>query len=116
MTDETTPAEITPEQIKSLLEKAKETEWKYLLRIEEWARQGTGWHTDYAEFKVLYGEADMVKLGSWDSGYPYEIGTEYLIIPKTVPVVIGWEHVSDDTSTMIIYIFTKDGWKQVDVY
>jgi len=106
---------ITPEDIKRLLEKAKDTEWRYLLKIEEWARQGTGWHTDYAEFEIIHGEADLVRIGSWDAGYPYERGIEYLIIPKTVPVIIRWEHVSDDWRTTKLYIFTRDGWKEVEV-
>jgi hypothetical protein len=113
--ENTTPKEITPEQIEKLLEKAKETEWKYLLRLEEWARQGPA-YTDFAEAEIIYGEAERVKLGSWDSGYPYASGVEYLIIPRTVPTIILWTHVTDEGKTEKIYIFTSDGWKEVEVY
>jgi len=106
--------ELTPEQIEKLLEKAKETEWKYLLRIEEWSRQGPA-YTDYAEFELVYGKADRVKLEDWDAGYPYAAGTTYLIIPKTVPTVILWRHVTDEATKEVLYIFTRDGWKEVEV-
>ena len=107
---------IAPEEIARLLEKAKDTEWKFLLKLRTWARQGTGWHTDYAEFNILFGEAEEVVLERWDAGYPYSAGEDVLIIPKTVPVVVLWEHVSDDNKTATVYIFTKDGWKEVEVY
>jgi hypothetical protein len=109
-----TPEQLKPEDIEKLLEKAKDTEWKYLLKLREWARQGPA-HTDYAEFKIVYGEAETVKIGEWDSGYPYERGWKYLLIPKTVPVVVLWEHVTDERQDTRIYVFTKDGWKEVEV-
>jgi hypothetical protein len=106
--------EITSEEISRLLERARETEWKYLLRVREWVRQGPA-YTDYAEFKIVYGEAEEIKVREWDSGYPYERGWEYIIIPKTVPVVVLWEHVTDERQDTRIYVFTKDGWKEVEV-
>jgi len=110
---------MTPEDIKRLLEKAKDTEWRYLLKIEEWARQGSA-YDDVAEFEVVYGEADLVRLEDYDAGYPGVAGTEYLVVPKTVPVIILWRHYQDygngSKSTRIVFIFTKDGWKYVEAY
>ena len=108
------PEEITPEEVGRLLERAKETEWKYLLKLSEWARQGSA-YTDFAEYKVVYGEADEVVLERWDAGYPYAAGRDILVIPKTVPVVVLWEHVTDERQDTRIYVFTKDGWKEVEV-
>jgi len=108
------PEKLTQETIRKLIEKAKETEFKYLLKIEEWARQG-GAYTDYAEFETLYGDIGVITLEEWDAGYPYARGAEYLIIPKTIPVIILWKHVTDESKRKIVYIFTKDGWKSVEV-
>jgi len=108
------PEGLKPEDIEKLLEKAKDTEWKYLLKLREWARQGPA-YTNYAEFSILYGEAETVKIREWDSGYPYERGWEYIIIPKTVPTVVLWEHETDEAVRKVVYVFTKDGWKEVEV-
>ena len=112
--NESKPEKITPEQIIKLLDKAKDTEWRYLLKIREWARQGSA-YTDYAESQVIYGEAERVTLERWDAGYPYATGEDVLIIPKTVPVIVIWEHVTDQSIRRIVYVFTSDGWKEVVV-
>ena len=108
------PEEITPETVKELLGKAKDTEWRYLLKISEWSRQVPA-YTDFSEIEVVYGEVEKVVLERWDDGYPYAAGEDILIIPKTVPVVILWRHVTDENVTKVIYVFTKDGWKSVEV-
>jgi len=106
--------ELKPEDIGGLLERARDTEWWHLLKIREWVRQGSA-RTDYAEFQTVYGEVDVIKLEEHGIGYPFEIETEYLVIPKTLPVIIRWDHVTDNKQTTIIYIFAKDGWKEVVV-
>jgi len=112
------PEKLTPEMIKELLEKATPVETKYLLKLRRWARQG-GAYDDYAEFEVVYGEAEEVTLEEWDSGYPYARGEDVIVIPRRVPTVIYWKHYEDkgdgEMKTRIIYIFTKDGWKSVEL-
>jgi hypothetical protein len=110
--------EIKPETLKDLLGKATPTEWRYLLVIRRWSRQGSA-YDDYADFELLYGEAEEIVIEEWNAGYPYSSGEDVLVIPKKVPVIILWKHV-EDTGTGVkkkkmIYIFTKDGWKSVEV-
>jgi hypothetical protein len=120
VSENTTPKEIeevTPETIKKLLEKAKDTEWRYLLKIHDFVRRGR--YTDYAEFEVIYGEANLVKIEVEQHGEEYE-ESKYIVVPKTIPVILIWEtveHYGDErVERKLAYIFTKDGWKQVDVY
>jgi hypothetical protein len=115
------PQELKPEQIKQLIELAQKenrVEARLLLLLEKWRRQGSSYIND-ADFEVIYGDAELVEFEEWDAGYPYERGTKYIVIPKTVPVVIRWWHVWDyDTDrgeTETIYVFTSDGWKSVKV-
>jgi len=110
--------ELTPEVIKQLVEKASPTEWKYLLKLESYSRQGPAF-TRYQKFEVIYGEADIIELRRWDAGYPYDAGEDYLILPKTVPVIVRVDRFDETTSPVIdeteLYIFTAEGWKSVIV-
>jgi hypothetical protein len=110
--------EIKPETLKDLLGKATPTEWKYMLILEKWDRQG-GAYTDYADFEILLGKADIIEIEEWDSGYPYTAGEKCLVVPKTVPVVILWYSGQDYGDGLKrkreIYVFTRDGWKRVEV-
>ncbi|MCC6056885.1 MAG: hypothetical protein LM583_09440 [Desulfurococcaceae archaeon] len=115
------PQEITQEQIKQLVEKAiseGKDEARLLLILEKWVRQGSAYVND-ADFEVIYGEAEEVTLQEWDAGYPYERGTKYIIIPKTVPTIIRWYHVwdygEDRGEREIVYVFTTEGWKSIRV-
>jgi hypothetical protein len=110
--------EISVETLKKLLEKASEAETKYLLFLETNTRPGESF-TDITDYEVLTGEIEIVEL-EHSYNYPYENYRKYLAIPKTIPVVIRWWHRWDFGTeqgyTEIIYIFTKDGWKQVQVF
>jgi hypothetical protein len=115
------PQELTPEQIKQLVEKAiseGKDEARLLLILEKWVRQGSSYVND-ADFEVIYGEAELVEFGEWDAGYPYERGKKYIVIPKTMPTIVRWWHVwdygEDRGETETIYVFTSDGWKSVKV-
>jgi hypothetical protein len=115
------PHELTQEQIKNLIELAQKenrVESRFILLIEEWIRQGTSFD-DTSKFEVIYGEADLVKLEEWNEGYPYRKGTKYLVIPKTVPVIILWYHRwdygEDRGEREIVYVFTAEGWKKISV-
>jgi hypothetical protein len=115
------PQELTPEQIQKLVELAQKEnriEARLLLVLEKWDRQG-GAYVNYADFEVIYGEAELVEFGEWDAGYPYERGTKYIVIPKTMPTIVRWWHVwdygEDRGETETIYVFTSDGWKSVKV-
>jgi hypothetical protein len=120
-TQQIEPQELTPEQIQKLVELAQKEnriEARLLLILEEWVRQGSSYE-DSAKFEVIYGEADVVKIETWNEGYPYRKGTKYLIVPKTVPTVIVWRHKWDygDNSGIIeiVYVFTTEGWKKISV-
>jgi hypothetical protein len=110
--------EITPETIGKLLQKAKDAEWRYLLKLRQWARQGSA-YDDVAEYEVVYGEAEEVILERWNPGFPYAAGEDVLIIPKKVPTIVVWRHYEDTgngpISRKVVYVFTRDGWKSVEV-
>jgi hypothetical protein len=115
------PKELTLDEIKNLVLKAieeKRIEARYILVIEEWIRQGPSFE-DSADFEVVYGEAYKVELMEWNEGYPYRKGHKYLLIPKTVPVVVLWRHKWDYETEVgefqKIYVFTSEGWKEVKV-
>jgi hypothetical protein len=115
------PQELTQEQIQKLVELAQKEnriEARLLLVLEKWVRQGSAYVND-ADFDVIYGEAELVEFGEWDAGYPYERGTKYIIIPKTVPTIIRWYHVwdygEDRGEREIVYVFTTEGWKSIRV-
>jgi len=101
-----------------LVKKAKDTEWRYLLILEDWSRQGEA-YVDFQRFEVVYGQADIIELETWDEGYPYRRGSKNLIVPKTVPTIVKVERFSNTQSPVIdeeeLYIFTAEGWKQVKV-
>jgi len=104
----------------SLIKQAlqKPTESKYLLVLSEWTRQGESF-IDEQHFEVLFGEVDEVILEEWDEGYPYRKGRDVLIIPKTIPTIIRVSRYDDTCSPIIssetLYIFTKDGWKSIQI-
>jgi len=108
------------ETLRSLLEQAQKTEAesKYILELSEWARQGPA-YTDYQKFRIVLGDADVIEKRCWDEGYPYRRGCDYLILPKTIPVIVEVES-RDDTGDQEHYelgywIFTAEGWKYVRV-
>jgi len=115
------PQELKPEQIKQLIELAQkegETEARFILVLEEWRRQGESYE-DKAEFSVIFGEADIVKIEDIDEGYPYRRISKYLVIPKTVPTIVlwhsKWDYDLDRGESMVVYVFTSEGWKSISV-
>jgi len=113
--------ELSPEQIRRLVELAEKenrVEARFLLLLERWDRQGSA-YINYADFEVIYGDAEVIEIGEWDSGYPYERGEKYLVIPKTVPVIVDWWHNWDYGEERgqeeVLYIFTRQGWKSIRV-
>jgi hypothetical protein len=118
-TQEIEPQELTTQQIKKLVELAEKEgrlESRYLLKLETWVRQGSSFD-DKADFDVVYGEAAVIELEEWDEGYPHRRGTRYLIVPKTVPVIIlwrnKWDYETDIGEREIVYVFTSEGWKKI---
>jgi hypothetical protein len=109
--------EITPEVLNKLLEKATDAETRFLLFLETQHRPGAAF-TDVADFDVVLGEVEKIEL-EHAYNYPHYSGSRYLIIPKTIPVVIQWWHRwdfgNDQGYEEKIYVFTKDGWKVVEV-
>ena len=115
------PQELSPELISKLIELAQKEnriEARLLLVLEKWDRQGSA-YINTADFEIIYGEAELVEVGEFDAGYPYERGEKYLIIPKTIPVIVDWWHNwdygEDRGETETIYVFTSEGWKSVKV-
>jgi hypothetical protein len=111
--------EVTPEQIKQLVEKAEKEgriESRYLLKLQKWRRQGSSFE-DKADFEIIFGYVETVELGEWDEGYPYRKGCTYLLIPKSVPAVVRWKNAWDYSVDIgekeVIYVFTSEGWKEV---
>jgi len=80
-----------------LLEKASDTEWKYLLKLQIYVGDS---------YELLHGDADFVDLNSDSEEY-----LEKIVIPRSVPTIVRHRHGLQET----IYIFTKDGWKTVNV-
>jgi len=109
---------LTPEVIRKLVEKADPIEWLYLLKLSRWYRQGES-YIDEQKVDVIYGEADIVELGTWDEGYPYRRGEDVLIIPKTVPTIIRVVRrdntINPPVNNEKLLVFTKDGWKEVRI-
>jgi len=108
---------LTPEVIRELIKQAKPIELKFLLILEEWARQGNALYRDDQKFEVVYGEVDDIVLEEWDAGYPYTAGARHLLIPKTIPAIVKVKRYCDDPviDEEYIFIFTKEGWKVVKV-
>jgi hypothetical protein len=115
------PQKLTPELIRNLVEKAEKEgreETRFLLKISTWRRQGESYE-DYATYDVIYGNAEIVVLKDWDEGYPYRKGSDLLVMPKTVPVVVIWrnkfDYGTESGEIEKVYVFTSDGWKEVKV-
>jgi hypothetical protein len=110
---------IGKEELAKLLEKAEElpVEGKYLLFLSSGNRPGEAF-MDVYDFEVIYGEAEMVKL-EHRYNYPHENSTRYMIIPKTIPVIVHWwrrnDYSGDIEEEEEFWVFTKDGWKCVEV-
>jgi len=106
------------EVIKKLIEQASDTEMKYLLILETNYRPGSSFE-DETEYEVLYGEVDAVKL-EHRYNYPTENSVKWLLIPKTIPVIVSYSHRDDYEGCLRewknIYVFTAEGWKVVYVY
>jgi len=95
------------------------TEAKYLLELETWSRQGEAF-TDYQRYEVVEGEVREIVLEEWDEGYPYRSGCKVALIPLTVPTIVDFYSYTDTTDPprrkRVLYIFTAQGWKRVEVY
>jgi len=108
---------VTPELIDELLKKASDAERRYILELETGSRPGGMW-VDVTRFEVVYGEADTLEL-EYSCSYPHYSGSRWLILPKTVPVVVRYWHRDDYEGDYReweeIYVFTRDGWKMVRV-
>jgi hypothetical protein len=109
---------LTVEEIQKLLEKAEPAETKYLLFLTTQTRPGASF-SEREDYTIVLGEVEEVKLETYYN-YPTDNRTRYMIIPKTVPVVIRWRHTwdfgeQDCGEEEIIYVFTADGWKKVPV-
>jgi hypothetical protein len=116
---------VTEENLVKLVEEVVKnpekysTEAKLLLVLKEWKRQGSA-YIDDLRYEVVYGEVEEVTLSYFDEGYPHRKGREVAIIPKTVPTIVRVVYrtntVDPPIYSEVIYVFTKDGWKRVDVY
>jgi len=106
------------ETIKKLVEKAEPAETKFLLFLETNIRPGECYE-DKTEFQVILGEVEKIPL-EHRFNYPTENSVRWLLIPKTIPVVIKYYHEDDYEGTWrkweSIYVFTAEGWKRVHVY
>ena len=111
---------LTNEKIKELLKEIDnnrekyEIEAKYILKIESFHRN-SGDFPHYQEFKILIGEAEIIKINDeWVHDTNYET---YIVIPKTIPVIIKVYEYEDlgDTyeENKSLYIFTKNGWTNI---
>jgi hypothetical protein len=106
--------ELTPEKIKKLIENARETEWKYMLKLKIMNRRGgCGYVYLYSEeLKTVYGDAEFVELVHDEQDCTdYE---EVLVIPKTVPTVVMKIHRDENPECpnyVDIFVFTSEGWK-----
>ena len=115
-----TPPELKEiiEQLPKLLEKARDTRWKYILVLERWTREMSLWN-DSADFRVIYGKADEVVLRKPEPGEEIRwirLTEEVLLIPKTIPVLVLQEtRIGQENPqvTQELYIFTSSGWKSV---
>jgi len=112
--------EISKEELAKIVKEVMEKgEWesRFLLILDTQSRPG-GMFCDRTDYQVLYGEVEEVELDSYEN-YPHASGTTWLIIPKTVPVVIRYWHRDDLSGSwhewQRIYVFTKEGWKSIEV-
>ena len=114
---QTEVSELTPEEIRKLIEKASPTEWKYILKLTlEKRKGGCGYvYRWWSDINVLCGDADIVKLSrndfdecTWEE--------EILIVPRTTPTIVLKTFRSDeprDQNYINVFIFDRDGWKSV---
>ena len=111
---------ISDEELRKIVEEVKKKgEWesRFLLILDTQSRPGAMF-TDVTNYEIVFGEAEEVELESWYD-YPHSSGAKYLIIPKTVPVILrywhrdnyegGWREWEE------IHVFTKEGWKSIRV-
>ena len=112
---------IKDEELKEILQRARksEPENKYLLFLGTYHYSGY-LGTEKTDFKIIYGEADTIELEkTYDSGRADAESSEYVIIPRTIPVVIRVLEYSNierhQYDNEYLYVFTKEGWKRVDV-
>jgi hypothetical protein len=94
------------------------SEARLLLLLKEWRRQGES-YIDEQRINVIYGEAEEITIREFDEGYPYRKGAEVVIIPKTLPTIVLVRRRDNTTSPEIdeavVYVFTVEGWKKVEV-
>ena len=83
--------------IVELLKKASDTEWKYLLKLQIRVNDS---------YETLYGLADYITCDNEDDDY-----LEKIVVPRSLPIVIRHRHKNEE----VFYIFTKDGWKTVNI-
>jgi hypothetical protein len=109
--------ELTPEEIRKLIEKATHIENKYLLKlILERRKSGCGYvYRWWSDINVLCGDVDIVKLSrndfdecTWEE--------EILIVPRSTPTIVIKAYRSDeprDQNYIDVFIFDRDGWRSV---
>jgi len=90
-----------------------------MLVLEEWDRC-VGAFTDKRTVEVVYGEVEKIILKEYETSFPRMWGRVFVLIPKTLPVVVLERTVDDTTSPIIdevtVYVYTKHGWKRVKVH
>jgi len=107
---------LEEKEIKDLVKKAIEEgrlEARFLLYLktvdESMYRDGF-----YRDFRVIHGDVEIVELdSSGERGKDYQ--AEYIIIPKTVPVIVSEIEETANWTSETLHIFTKEGWKMVNV-
>ena len=116
-----TSSELTEEEIRALVKRALQEgkeEAKYLLKISTWSRPGPSFD-DRGDFRVLYGEVDTVEI-SHTYDYPTTNEYEYIIVPRTKIVIILFTSRDDYEGQRVthqdLYVFTKQGWKSLELY
>jgi len=103
--------ELDVETIKKLAEKAEKEdriEARFFLKLEY--ANYNGYHN---EFKIIHGDADEI-----ETEYLKEIHgelTKYLIVPRALPVIVLEQGRDTERQWCIVHVFTKDGWKFVEV-
>jgi len=103
------PIELIKEAMKN------PSEEKFLLKVGRWKRYDS--FVDEGDFKIIYGEADAVELSCYFDDTRHDC--DYIIVPRSIPVVVDIK--TDDATTdpevhrEEVCIFTKDGWKCVEV-
>jgi len=89
-----------------------------ILVLEEWDRC-VGAFTDKRTVEVIHGEVEKIILEEYVTSFPHTWGRVFVLIPKTVPVIVLERTVDDTTAPVIdetvVYIFTKRGWKRIKV-